>query len=51
MRRDELVPPRPFNGRGGEVEGMDWAQEALACNMLVVAWPKLKELARQETLF
>ena len=29
-------------------ERKGWAQEALAYNMLVVAWPKLKELTRQQ---
>lgn len=29
-------------------ERKKWAQEAMACNMLVVAWPRLKELAARK---
>jgi len=29
-------------------ERKKWAQEAMACNMLVVAWPRVKELARNK---
>jgi len=30
-------------------ERKKWAQEAMACNMLVVAWPRLKDLSAQGT--
>jgi putative DNA methylase len=31
-------------------ERKKWAQEAMACNMLVVAWPRLKDLSAQDTI-
>jgi putative DNA methylase len=30
-------------------ERKKWAQEAMACNMLVVAWPRLKDVSSQNT--